>query len=99
MAGSNGLFRLSHRARGDLDAIWTYTAKTWSQAQAESYVAEILTTIESLARGERVGRKANLGGAYLKQPVGSHVVFYRIGDGRLLVVRVLHQRMDFERHL
>lgn len=99
MAGSRGRFLLSLRARADLDAIWTYTAKTWSQAQAETHVAEIAATIDSLARGERVGREAERYGDYLKQPVGSHVVFYRIGDGRLFVVRILHRRMDFERHL
>jgi len=31
--------------------------------------------------------------------VGSHVVFYRLIDKHIDIVRILHQRMDFERHL
>nr|WP_323123832.1 hypothetical protein [Burkholderia alba] len=31
--------------------------------------------------------------------VGSHVVFYRATTATLDVIRVLHQRMDVDRHL
>jgi toxin ParE1/3/4 len=31
--------------------------------------------------------------------VGSHVLFFRASESRIVIVRVLHQRMDFERHL
>jgi len=31
--------------------------------------------------------------------IGNHSVFYRWAGSSILVVRVLHQRKDFERHL
>jgi len=31
--------------------------------------------------------------------VGRHVIFYRVIEQRIDVVRVLHQQMDFESHL
>jgi plasmid stabilization system protein ParE len=31
--------------------------------------------------------------------VQSHVLFYRKDRGDIVIVRVLHMRMDFERHL
>lgn len=99
MAARHGGYLLLPRARADLAAIWTYTAEKWSPAQAESYAADIIAAIEALARGERAGGHAGIGGGYLRLSVGTHVVFYRIGDGRLFVVRILHQRMDFDRHL
>jgi plasmid stabilization system protein ParE len=34
-----------------------------------------------------------------EHPVGSHVLFYRLTDDGIDVVRILHNRMDFERHL
>ena len=36
---------------------------------------------------------------YRKFRVGRHVIFYRVIDRGIDVVRVLHQRMDFESHL
>ncbi|MGZ9116264.1 MAG: type II toxin-antitoxin system RelE/ParE family toxin, partial [Methylocystis sp.] len=34
-----------------------------------------------------------------KHAVGAHVVFYRKAPKGVEVVRVLHRRMDFQRHL
>ena len=37
---------------------------------------------------------------YLKLAAGSHTLFYRLTDDRQVdVVRVLHQRIDVDRHL
>jgi toxin ParE1/3/4 len=36
---------------------------------------------------------------YLKRQAGSHVLFYRLDGQTVDVVRILHQRMDFGRHL
>jgi toxin ParE1/3/4 len=36
---------------------------------------------------------------YFKIPCGSHVLFYRLSPDGIDVVRILHERMDFERHI
>jgi toxin ParE1/3/4 len=36
---------------------------------------------------------------YWKIPCGSHVLFYRLTAEGVDVVRILHERMDFERHI
>jgi toxin ParE1/3/4 len=36
---------------------------------------------------------------YRKYPAGSHVLFYRLLPDGIDIVRILHRRMDFERHL
>jgi toxin ParE1/3/4 len=36
---------------------------------------------------------------YFKYAAGSHVVFFRRDESGILVVRVLHQSMDFAPHL
>jgi toxin ParE1/3/4 len=52
-----------------------------------------------LAADPRLGRTCDeVRPGYRKYPVGSHVVFYRIARGGIDVARILHQRMDFERH-
>ena len=50
--------------------------------------------IESLAAGERRGRKIDVRQGYLKYPVGKHHVYFRRSDGGIEVIRIPHQSMD-----
>jgi toxin ParE1/3/4 len=86
-------------AEADLEDIWTYTFKQWSLEQAERYVGELIEAFERLARGEWAGRPSRARDDYRRYLVGSHVVFYRATTATLDVIRVLHQRMDVDRHL
>jgi hypothetical protein len=36
---------------------------------------------------------------YFKYSAGSHVLFFRRRESGIVVIRILHQSMDFERHL
>jgi toxin ParE1/3/4 len=91
---------LSPRAQADLDEIWDYSASTWGNDRTERYIRElwqgILTVAADPRRGQSIGA---IRAGYFKYAVGSHVLFYRrLVDG-VDVVRILHQRMDFQRHL
>lgn len=78
---------VSPAARVDLDQIWDYTCERWDAKQAEKYIREIQRAIERITD-------------YRKHAVGSHTLYYRITDTDLInVVRILHQRMDVDRHL
>lgn len=92
-------YRLSPRALADLEDIWSYTAARWSPEQAESYHAAIIAAFEGLAAGRKQGRPVDARAGYLKYPVGSHLVFYRLSEVGIDVMRLLHQRMDVSRHL
>jgi toxin ParE1/3/4 len=93
--------RLSAAARRDLSGIWTYSAQHWDEAQADRYVRSFADSFDGLARGILKGRSAEaIRPGYLKLAVGSHFVFYRVGSANVVeVVRILHQRMDVDRHL
>ncbi len=91
---------LSPRARSDLDEIWDYTAERWGLDQAERYIRAIQSAVESLAKDPTLGRGCDdIRPGYRKYPVGSHILFYRLTDEGLDVVRILHRRMDVERRL
>ena len=92
---------LSPRARRDLSDIWDYSAEQWSVAQADRYVRLIAEVCEGLASGHITGRSADtVRAGYFRHPVGSHVLFYRARRrGGIEIVRILHRRMDIERHL
>jgi toxin ParE1/3/4 len=96
----SGKYTLSPRARGDLEEIWEYTVGRWGRTQAETYMRTIQEAIESVAIAPRRGRNCDeIRPGYFKFAVGSHIVFYRLTKSAVDVVRILHQRMDFIRHL
>ncbi len=93
-------YRLSRLAEADLESIWAYSEANWGVDQAEAYVRDLQRAIEATAANPRLGRACDeIRSGYCKRTVGSHVVFYRLGAGIIDVIRILHQRMDFDRHL
>jgi toxin ParE1/3/4 len=91
---------VSRLAERDLDDIWDYTAERWSKNQAEDYVERMRKAVEILAVDPTRGRPCDdIRQGYRKYRVGSHMIFYRISADELVVARILHQRMDFVRHL
>ncbi|MBP9087936.1 MAG: type II toxin-antitoxin system RelE/ParE family toxin [Kofleriaceae bacterium] len=68
--------------------------------QTESYIRALWQAIERVTAAPKCGRACDeirLG--YFKFPVGAHMLFYRLTATGVQVVRILHSRMDFERHL
>lgn len=95
-----GRYVLSPRAQADLSEIWDYTARRWGAGQAETYVRQLQRHIETVAAQPTMGRACpEVRAGYHRYPSGAHVLFYRLIDGGIDVIRVLHGRMDFTRHL
>jgi toxin ParE1/3/4 len=94
-------YLLSPAAQADLEQIWEYTHDHWGVDQAEGYLRELQSAIERAAANPRIGRACDeIRPGYRKLAAGSHMLFYRVtAEGVVDVVRVLHQRMDIDRHL
>ena len=100
MPAGRSAFRLRPKARADLEGIWLYTAEHWSPDQADIYHNRIVDILTGLASGRIQGRSAeHVREGYLKHPAGSHVIYFRPADYGIEIVRILHGRMDVERHL
>nr|WP_244103058.1 type II toxin-antitoxin system RelE/ParE family toxin [Burkholderia gladioli] len=52
-----------------------------------------------MAQGDWVGQPSHARDEYRRYLAGSHVVFYRETTTTLDMIRVLHQRMDVDRHV
>lgn len=91
--------RLSPAAAADLDAIWEYTAEQWSADQADRYIDEIRDACRALAAGRKRGRAADVRPGYLTYALSAHMIYFRDRDNGIEVIRILHQRMDADRHL
>ena len=94
-------FVLSEKAKKDIRSIGDYTEERWSEEQAERYVRMLFSECRNIAGKPLVGRSYDQYRAGLRgYPCGKHVIFYRVlSHSRVRIVRVLHEKMDFPRHL
>ena len=91
---------LSLRARQDMVDIAAYTLANWDERQMARYVDGLQARFSALARFPDTGRRRDEIGRGLRSIVqGSHVVFYRVTKSTLVVIRVLHVRMNPAYHL
>lgn len=94
--------RFSRKTIADLDGIWDYTAETWSEDQAVIYYRQIYTAIQGLNRLPVFLEKEYevIKPVLFGFKVGHHIVFYKKhNDGSIWVDRILHEKMDYQRHL
>ena len=90
-------YRLTPEAELDLRGIWSYTRDTWGQQKANDYLRQIKTCLDVLCGHPEMGRLRNeIRTGYRSMVQAQHVVFYRINDEQLEVVRILHHRMDMK---
>jgi toxin ParE1/3/4 len=92
--------KITPAARADLDTIWTYTAGHWNIDQAEAYVRSLAQTMRMLADKPGLGKKIDdVRPGYIKFPAGSNIIFYRLSEFGVDIIRVLHKSMDAERYV
>jgi toxin ParE1/3/4 len=89
-----GRVRISRLAEADLCNIGAYTLRTWGEAQADRYLAQIEACCQRLADNPALGRVCDeIRPGLRRMEQGRHVVFYREEAGGILISRILHQRM------
>jgi toxin ParE1/3/4 len=95
-----GSYTLSAKADGEIENIATASMREWGLVRAEKYILGLHRTFQVLTDFPDLGRDAsNLRPGYRTMETASHSVFYRKAENVVLIVRVLHQRMDFRGHL
>lgn len=91
---------LTPKAKADLDDIWGFTLARWGMDQAEKYVRGLWAVMEKqvsdLTNSTDI---SDVRRGYRKVSSGSHIIFFKVTPGGIDVVRILHQKMDFNRHL
>jgi toxin ParE1/3/4 len=86
----------SEKAREDLRNIYRYLGSRNPQA-ADAFGREIDNRFKNLSRFPFIGReRSSLGPGLRSILVGTHLVFYLVESGRLVVVRVIDGRMDID---
>ena len=89
---------LSRAARDDLAEIYHYSKSRWGADQAAAYLDRMQSRIDALVRGEVSGVAGHdVSPGFRRQISKSHIIWYRVQDDILRVIRVLHQSRDVGR--
>jgi toxin ParE1/3/4 len=98
MGADNYRLVWSPETEEDLISIWKWGAAEWSEDVADRHLFEIEHACERLMDDPMFGKaRDELIVGVRSVPVRPHIVFYRIANRQIEIVRVLHQRMDADR--
>ena len=87
-------------ATEDLLAISDYTLETWGEKQQDSYLDGVYAKFEEISdTPARYRFRNDLFPQCQIAKYGRHVILFICEDELLTVVRVLHDAMDFKRHI
>ena len=90
-------FRVSASASQQLDEIYRYTRRTWTDAQANKYLDGLFDHFDAIASGKIKGRlvQAEYGVTGYCAPYERHVVYWKLlADGTVGIAEILHVRMN-----
>jgi toxin ParE1/3/4 len=98
--GKDVRLELSSESQRDIDDIHRYGVTQFGFKQADAYSTGLLDLLNLLESNpfmavELSGFKQR----YRMLRYQSHLVFYRVGRGRLVVVRICHGRSNWREHL
>ena len=88
---------LSSLAEADLLEIWHATFRQWGREQADAYLVAMSAAIEKLAEFPQAGASCDwVRAGYRRSVVRHHLVFYKVSDAEVIIIRVLHERMNID---
>ena len=92
-------YKLSEEADIDIEDIFDYTEHHHSFNQAVKYLSELDAVFEQLVVNSEIGRKRNeLKMGLYSMVEQEYVIFYRISENHIRIVRVLHGSKDIPKH-
>lgn len=93
-------YRLTPAAEHDLEKIWLHTLEQWSAEQANRYLDLLTAAFVRLAHFPTLAPACDaIRPGYRRQSIGRHMIYFRITDYGIVVIRILHHRMDASRYL
>lgn len=93
-------FVISKKAITDLEGIWLYTVDKWSTDQANRYYNLIIDEINFICNNSNAGKPMeHIRKNYRASKVKSHLIFYRIFNNTVEIIRILHEQMDIDSRL
>ncbi|OWV39202.1 type II toxin-antitoxin system RelE/ParE family toxin [Mameliella alba] len=92
-------YRFTRDALEDLLAIWLYTDERWGEEQADRYQDELHDACQRVADGEGFTSEVEGKPEVRYHHCGRHFIFYVQSKSEVVVIAVLHERMDLPARL
>jgi len=93
-------FKLTPDAKASLSNIAVYTEETWGKRQHNAYIKQLDSCFHWLAVHPKQGKERPEVHPKLRSyGVGKHVIFYFNQETFIVIVNILHERMDFVQHI
>ena len=90
-------YELAPNAVDDLLEIIRFSKKTWGIARAERYREELELAVQQMALAPTMGRqRGEIAEGVRSFPVAQHVAFYVQQKDKVIILRILHPRMDVD---
>ena len=95
-----GKYQLSKAAQFDIDDLYAGGVLKYGLCQADKYYDGLIERFEFLTENSNIGLNSDELAPNLQRfPYGRHVIFFTNTDTGIMIVRVLGEEMDFERHI
>lgn len=95
MNASNHRLVVTQGARKNLQHIGRYTRQHWGPDQRERYLRNLEQAMERIRGFPDLGRVRDEVGVGVRSYVcADHVIYYRVDADTVIVLRILHVRMD-----
>lgn len=90
-------FYLTRRAFVDIQTIYDYTQKNWSESKADEYVSKLYEDFQKVANNADLGKlRKERSEPFLMYPSGRHYIVYEPYKDGIIVITVLHQVRNIE---
>jgi len=92
-------YKFAESAKTDLEGIIDYTLHIWGSKQALLYLDQLEALVQSLSEAPKIGKQNDeLQPGLLVFPYREHRIYYLKQPHGITIIRVLHARMDAEKH-
>ncbi len=95
-----GVYKLSAKCDEDMVSIYEYGIEEFGLGQSKKYLMDLHDSFQTLANSSFIGSDASELIPELRRfTYHSHMIFYFSTEYGVLILRVLHQSMDYRKHL
>ena len=88
---------VTDEAKEDFKHILSFTRRVWGEQQADKYGNMLHRILGVIELTPEHGKSALPPCRYVR--AGQHYIFYRLDGDTIFILRILHSKMDFSRHL
>lgn len=93
-------YRLTPAAERDLENVWLYTRRQWGTEQADRYTAILANAFAELVQAPKTAPSCDrISRGYRRSSVERHMIYFRVTDYGIAIVRILLDRMNAPHHL